>query len=258
MYPNLNISECEQHEHINFPYPDESETTYTTMTISESVESVNDTPNSMLTSNTKRSSAYFYLWFLYIGVGLIACCCISFCSCVALKYYYDKKQSEEDTHMASVTVDRVASVSISPSFEDAHMTTNRMQSIKSFHSSGNSLALEATNTRKSTEHVHTHTTLGCDFNEDDDEDEEEFEDSDLDVTTVTTPTYKITIGIEKHNVNIDEDEFVIKYDDTKGNYGGEVSCDVNELVAAQAHHQVQMTNLASEGGFDSFRNSFRL
>ena len=179
-----------------------------------------------------------------------------------LKYYYDKKASEEDTNMTATTI---GSISVSPSivpsassFEGAYMSTNPIQS---YHTSGNSLALEEISTPKSNMHVHTHTTLGCNFDEDEDDDSES---DDEHVTTTQRP--KITVGAEQNNnINIEDDEFVIEYDDqinvhavTAGkDVDGEMDFDVNasSLVAAKPHHFVQMTNLASEGGFD---DAFRM
>ena len=221
-----------------------------------------DNSESLITSNAERSDAYYYLIFLYIGIGVITCCCVSFCSCVMLKYYYDKKTSEEDTNMTATTI---GSISVSPSivpsassFEGAHMSTNPIQS---YHTSGNSLALEEISTPKSNMHVHTHTTLGCNFDEDEDEDDSDSDDENV----ATTQRPKITIGAEQNNLNIEDDEFVIEYEDQTNDHeftagkdvDGEMDTDVNasSLVAAKPHHFVQMTNLASEGGFD---DAFRM
>ena len=70
------------------PYPDASETEIEIMNLSP--QSDLDNLESLITPSAEHSNAYYYLLFLYIGIGVITCCCVSFCSCVMLKYYYDK------------------------------------------------------------------------------------------------------------------------------------------------------------------------
>ena len=202
------------------------------VTDGEVQESATTSPysGSLNESNIDRPNTDFHL-FVYIGFGVIPCCCVLLCGCVIIKYLHQKQKFENDSRM--IHVEAVATTPSLPQFaiscESVTVATTKEFELRDV----NSVVLPA-----------IHSTLGCNLEEDEDQNQDQGQDEyDHDIIQ----PYKITVGAEQ-DVKIESDALRIDHDIAKTD-DGEMGFE-EILTRQQPHHELQLTNAASEGGSD--------